>query len=90
MGIGSIMQQITVQISQQVEIVVFRVNFVHQDFKSTKKLSREELEGRYHVLTKRGLECGLVISINCDNLCCFVNKYKHHHRISHLLDDLSR
>lgn len=38
MVIGSIMQQITVQISQQVEIIVFRVSFVHQDFKSTKNV----------------------------------------------------
>ena len=38
MVISPIVQHITVQISQQVEIVVFRVNSVHQDFKSTKNV----------------------------------------------------
>lgn len=63
MVIGSIMQQITVQISQKVEIVAFRVNFVHQDFKSTKKCPVRNLEVGTAYLLKRGLECGLVISI---------------------------
>ena len=55
------MQHITVQISQQVEMVVFGVNFIHQDFKSTKIVV--ELGGRYHELAKKGLEYSLVISI---------------------------
>ena len=48
MVVWPIVQHITVQISQQAEIVVFRVNFVHQDFKSTKNV----LEGTWRSLLR--------------------------------------
>ena len=72
MSLRTIVQHITVQISQQVEIVVFRANFIHQDFKSTKNVlggtwrsvPRQEPITPHHVLTIKGLQ---MRSSNFDN-----------------------